>query len=338
MPGLLAAEGVSVLLHLLQHVPVAHGRLHEPDARALHGQLEAEVGHHGRDDGVGAQCGTLPHRQREHGEDLVAVDLVTGVVHGQAAVGVAVVRDAEVRAVLDDRGLELVQVGRAAAVVDVEAVRLGADRDDLGAGPGERLRRDPRGRAVRFVQDDLQPVEPVGQHREQVGDVLLEALRVRPHAPDAGARRTLPRLAVPVRVVDRLDPVLQLVGEFVAAAREELDAVVRHGVVTGREHHAEVGAERSGQVCHRGRRQHADAQDVHARAGQAGDHRRFQELPGRARVPPDHRRRLVALEGARLGQHVRRGDGEAERHLGRQIRVGDTAHAVRAEESSHLSS
>ena len=86
-------------------------------------------------------------------------------VHGEAAVGVAVVRDAEVGAVLDDGGLEQVQVGGAAAVVDVEAVGLGADGDDLGAGPGERLGRDPGGGAVRLVEDDLQPVEPVGQRR-----------------------------------------------------------------------------------------------------------------------------------------------------------------------------
>ncbi|CAM5699249.1 hypothetical protein SHIRM173S_06818 [Streptomyces hirsutus] len=46
----------------------------------------------------------------------------------------------------------------------------------------------------------------------------------------------------------------------------------------------------------------------------------------------------MPLERARLGQYVRGGHGEAQRHLGRQVRVGDTAHAVRAEESSHLSS
>ncbi|CAM5677399.1 hypothetical protein SALBM217S_09990 [Streptomyces griseoloalbus] len=38
------------------------------------------------------------------------------------------------------------------------------------------------------------------------------------------------------------------------------------------------------------------------------------------------------------GEYVRGGDGQAEGHLRREIRVGDTAHAVRAEESSHLSS
>ncbi len=84
--------------------------------------------------------------------------------------------------------------------------------------------------------------------------------------------------------------------------------------------------------------QYSDPQHVDAGARQTGDHGGLQELPGRARVPSDHGFRPVALEGARLGEHVGRRDRQTERHLGGQIRVGDTAHAVRAEESSHLSS
>ncbi len=335
MPGLLAPEGEPVLLHLLQHVPVAHGGLHQPDALALHGQLEAQVGHHGGHDRVGPQRGLLPHGEGEHGEDLVPVHLLAGVVHGEAPVGVTVVRDAEVGPVLEDGGLEQVQVGGAASVVDVEPVRLGPDRDDLGTGPPERLGRNPGGGAVRLVEDDLQPFEPVRQDAQQVLDVAVEALAVLAHPAHAGTGRPVPRGAGAVLLVDGLDPVLQLVGELVTTTGEELDAVVGHGVVARGEHHAQVGAERSGQERHRGRRQHTDPQDVHAGAGEARDHGGLQELPGRARVTPDDRRRPVSLERARLGQYVRRGHGEAQGHLRRQIRVGDTAHAVRAEESSH---
>lgn len=55
-------------------------------------------------------------------------------------------------------------------------------------------------------------------------------------------------------------------------------------------------------------------------------------MPG---VAADHGGRAMAGEGARLGEYVRRRDRETERELGRQIRVGDTAHSVRTEESSH---
>ena len=47
-------------------------------------------------------------RQREHGQDLVAVDDRAVGVDRQAPVGVAVVGDADVGAVLDDRGAQRV--------------------------------------------------------------------------------------------------------------------------------------------------------------------------------------------------------------------------------------
>ncbi len=335
MPGLLAAEREALGLHRLQDVPVADRRLDQLDALALHRQLEAEVRHHRADDGLLAELAGVPHREGQDGEDLVAVDLLARRVHGEAAVGVAVVRDAQVGAVLDDGGAQQVQVGGAAAVVDVQAVRVRADGDDLGAGPCERLGRDPGGGAVRLVQDDLEAVEPVGQDADEVGDVPVEALRVVGDPADAGAGRAVPRRTGAVLLVDRLDPVLQLVGELVAAAREELDAVVGHRVVAGGEHHADVRAERPGEVRDGGRRQHAHPQHVHPGAGQARHDGGLQELSGCPRITSDHGRRAMAREGARLGEYVRRRDRETERELGRQIGVGDTPYPVRTEESSH---
>lgn len=206
------------------------------------------------------------------------------------------------------------------------------------AGPRERLGRHPGGGAVRLVEDDLQPVQPIRQHTHEMRDVPLEPFLVRPHTPHARARRPVPRRPGAVLLVDGLDALLQLVVELVPTAGEELDAVVGHGVVTGGEHDTEVGAELGREERDRRGRQYTHPQDIDAGTGETRDHRGLQELPGRTRVPSDHGGRPVTLERARLGQYVRRGDGEAEGHLGRQIRVGDTAHAVRAEESSHLSS
>ncbi|CAM5290842.1 hypothetical protein SRIMM317S_00494 [Streptomyces rimosus subsp. rimosus] len=188
---------------------------------------------------------------------------------------------------------------------------------------------------MRAVDDDLQAVQAVGQHAHQMGDVVVEALVVVLDPADTGAGRPVPRLAGAVRPVRTLDAVLQLVGELVAAAGEELDAVVGHRVVAGGEHHAQVGAERPGQVRHGRGRQHAHPQHVHARAGQARHDRGLQELSRRPRIAPDHGHRPVPLERAGFREHMRRRDRETERQLGRQIGVGDTAHTVRAEESSH---
>ncbi len=117
------------------------------------------------------------------------------MVHGEAAVGVAVVRDAEVGPVLDDGGLQEVEVGGAAAVVDVQAVGRGADRDDLGTGLREGLGSAPGGGAVRLVEDDLQAVEAVREHAEEVGDVLVEPssyARTRPTPAPVGRSQGAP--------------------------------------------------------------------------------------------------------------------------------------------------
>ncbi len=335
--GLLAAQREAVLLHRLQHVPVADRGLDQVDALALHRQLEAQVGHHGGDGGVAAQRAGLLHGDGQDRDDLVAVDLVAGRVGGQAAVGVAVQGDPEVRRVLAHDGAQPVQVGGADTVVDVEAGGLGTQGvHDLGAGPGEGLGGDVGGRAVRAVDDDPDAVQAVGQHADEVGDVLVEALGVLADPADGGAGRTVPVLtARRVLVVVGLDGVLDAVVQLVAAAGEELDAVVRHGVVAGGQHHAEVGAERAGEVGHRRGGEHSDPQYVDAGARQARDDRGLQELARGARVTAHDRDRPMAVEGPRLAEHVRRRDRQAERQLRRQPLIGHTAHAVRTEESSH---
>ena len=97
--GLLAAEVEAAVAHFLQHVAVAHAGFAQADAGIAQGDLQAEVAHHrGHQDVVLELPGGL-EGHGEDGHDLVAVHLVAFVVHGQAAVGVAVVGDAEVGAV-----------------------------------------------------------------------------------------------------------------------------------------------------------------------------------------------------------------------------------------------
>ena len=117
----------------------------------------------------------------------------------------------------------------------LQAVGLGADDHDVGAGVLEDLRRAAAGGAVGAVQDHLQAVEAVRKGAQEVDDVAVlgvgEALDAAHVAAD-GPERLLAHLL--------LDGVLHLVGEFLAAAGEELDAVVRSRVVGGGDHHAEV--------------------------------------------------------------------------------------------------
>ena len=107
------------------------------------------------------------------------------------------------------------------------------------------------------------------------------------------------------------------------------------GLCEARDHHAEVGAERAGEVRDPGRGQHAEQQHVHAGGGEAGDHGGLEELPGDPGVAADNGHGPVALEGAALGEHVGSGNGKVQGQLSGQMTVGQAPDPVRAEKSRH---
>ena len=251
-------------------------------------------------------------------------------VHGQAAVGVAVEGEAGVGAVLDDRRAQRLEVGRAAVVVDVEAVGVGVDRDDRRAGVLQGAGTGRVGGALGAVEHDLEPHQRVGDRALEVGGVLLDRGVVGRDPADVATGGPLPRLAHAA-----LDGDLDRVVELVPAAGQELDAVVGHRVVRGREHHAEVGAEALGHVGHAGRGQHAQQQHVDACGGEPGDDRRLEELPGDARVPTHHGQGTVPLELAAVGQDMCCAHGQVQGQLRRQRGVRQAPDPVRAEESRH---
>ena len=122
------------------------------------------------------QLAALVQGDREQGEQLVAVHDRARGVDGEAPVGVAVVRQAERGAVLDDGRLQGLQVGRAAAVVDALAVAVGVDRDDVGARTPVDLGRELARRPLRAVDDDLEPAQRRAHRPQQRLGVPLAVL------------------------------------------------------------------------------------------------------------------------------------------------------------------
>ena len=141
------------------------------------------------------------------------------------AVAVAVERDAEVGLLRRaPAALERCGRGGADAVVDVEAVGLDADRDDVGAELVEHVRRDVVGGAVRAVDHDLQALEVELVREGALAELDVAAAGV----VDAGAPcRASPTALQPIGCsISRLDRRFDLVGQLEAVAGEELDAVV----------------------------------------------------------------------------------------------------------------
>ena len=112
----------SRLDHLLHHVLVADRAAHQLDAAVAQRDLEADVAHHGRDDGVGSEAPfalQLPGAHQQHG---IAVDDAALVIDEDRAVAVAVERDAHLAAALDHGAGKRFGMRGAALEIDVAAV------------------------------------------------------------------------------------------------------------------------------------------------------------------------------------------------------------------------
>ena len=118
--------------------------------------MEAEVRHRRDDDLVARQPPGDLQVARQQRDDLVAVDDGPVCVDGEHAVGVAVEREPEVEAARAHAARERVQMRRADAVVDVDAVGLGGGDLVLDAELREDERRDRGGGAVGAVDEHAQ--------------------------------------------------------------------------------------------------------------------------------------------------------------------------------------
>ena len=210
----------------------------------------------------------LPVRGADR-HDRVAVDLCAGLVDRQHAVRVAVVRDAEVDVVARrparDSGARFVEPQPTLMSMPSQSQLIAID---LGAQPAKRLGRGDRGSAVTAVHRDRQPGQIDVDRGDAVRDVALDGV------VDSGAIVPTPapvgRSQSRSRRAERLDLVLELVGQLEAVSAEELDAVVLRRVVRRRDDHATVGLELAHEQRDRGRRHDA---------GTAARRRRREQMP-----------------------------------------------------------
>ncbi len=331
MPRLLAAQVDLLAQHRLDHVAVADVGPHQPDPLRLERPLHAEVAHDRADHRVGAERPAPLHVERAHRQDLIAVDDLAALVDQDHPVGVAVDRDADVRAVLARDFGDVLRVGRAAALVDVGAVGLVPDCDHLGAELLEHGGRDLVGRPVRAVDRDAQALQGLLPWKAllQEDDVTPRGVVDSPRSAEVGAQRAS---ALQLgRAHQGLDPDLGLVRELPAVAREELDPVVLERVVRGADHRARVAAHVDGEEGEPGGRDRADLQHVDPHRAQAGCERVLEHVAGQARVLADQHARRAGTVRAEL-EHERQRASELEHDLaGHRVDVRAPANPVGAE-------
>ena len=287
MAGLLAADGIALLQHPLQHVPVAHVGALQLHAVLLHKSVQPQVGHHRGHHCLAGQLALLQHIQTAGGHDLVPVDEVAQLVHRQAPVCVAVKGDADVIAAGLDHGGQGIGVGGAALVVDVHPVGVGVDH--VGAQLGEAVKQPGGGgggRTVGAVHQDAQPTQGGVDGPLQVVDIVLRGLGGHiAHLADVPVG--LAGHIVVAEEDDVLDLLLQLVRELKALAVEDLDAVMLEGVVAGGDDDAGVRPLVHRHPGHAGGGQGAQVQHVGPGGTKARNEGALQQVAGDAGVLAD---------------------------------------------------
>ncbi len=217
-------------------------------------------------------------------------------------------------------------MGRSATFVDVEAVGLDPERDDLGPKLPQRVRRDVISGAIGTIDNDLEAVEPklLGKCRFRIVHITSAGVVNPASAADHLRLGKLGSLLKP-----GLDRALVVVAQFVAVGAEQLDAVVRKRVVRCGDHHAQISAHRARQHRYRRRRHRPQQHDVHPDAGEARDQGRFHHVARQAGVLADDD--PVAVVAAQ--EMLARGHADGERGLRRhRLAVGEPADSVGAEE------
>ena len=215
-------------------------------------------------------------------------------------------------------------------MIDVEAVRLDVDGDDLGAEFPQRRRRDLVAGAIGAIHDDSQ-----ARQRHRAGQRALGELDVAiMNAVDTlGAAETI-RIGqrhVDIVVEHRFDTPFDLVRKLVAVGAEKLDAVVEIGIVGGRDHDADVGAQRADEHGDRRSWDGAEQEHVHAGGGKARHHGILDHVTGEPGVLAEHDAvTMVAALKRQAGGHA-----DLHRHFRRHRKgVRLAANAVRSEIAS----
>ena len=313
MARLLAAERRARLEHPLEHVAVADVGHLDRDPVLAHQAVEAQVRHRRDDDPLARERVAPVALDRERRDDGVAVHGPAAPVDREAAIGVAVEREAAVRlGGLDGRG-HGAEVRRANPVVDVPAVGVGADEAGVEVHALGEPAGGGRGGPVRAVEHHQAiALHPLAVRLEQPVGVALDGVLDRLDAAAARARGRAHR---------RLDVGLGGVGQLAPVGAEELDAVVGVRVVRGRDDAAQVGAELSHQDRDAGSRDDPGRERGASAGDDAVDEGGLERRARLAGVSAQHD------PAPRAGDGGRRRPQLAGEVLG-QIDAGDPPHAV----------
>ena len=222
---------------------------------------------------------------------------------------------------------------RAAARIDVHAVRFVADDLDLGSKLAQHGRRDLVCRTVGAIdhQFDALKIQVFGQRPLDEFDVPSFGI-VDPEclADGIGSGTEVGNLIGHDQFFDsRLD----FIWKFEPVVRKKLDAVILIGIMGCRDHDAGIGPETPCEKCDRRCRQWPHQKHVDPHGADARHQRGFQHIAGHSRILSDH----DLMTPGPAHENVRSGTSQLHRSLaGHRLQISRTPDTICAEELTHV--
>ena len=324
MARLLATQAVAALAHLGIHVTVAHAAGHGAQTGKLQRLDQAKVAGNRRHHGTARESPVLVQVHAAHVQDLVAVYHATALVHGQAAIGIAVIGKAHVQALLHHMALQALHMRGAAVDVDVKAIGRGVDHAHVGAQRVEHRLGNRGSRAVGAVDADLDALQRKVRAGDERSNVAVAALHVVHRGADVVARCQR-HLALAIDIV--LDELQYVLVHLKAVAVDELNAVIAKRVVARADHDAAIEAAFHGLMRYARRGDHVQHIGVRTARDQAAHQRRLKHIARATCVLAHDDARLSTAVGTVIPAHK---TANLISVLYRQPNVGLTAKAVGA--------
>ena len=282
-----AAEFVIFGAHVFEDVTVADSGNFVRQIHLRQSLTEADVAHDGCHDGFVGQGVDFAHQLRANNHDVIAVDNFAAFVDAKAPVRVAVVSNADVRVIFEDFAPQIVQMCRAAAVVDVDAVGFVANQNQIRAETFKHGGHCFEGGTVGAIQNDFHAVEAFAGRAHDETDVIFQQILTAFDVTDFKTRRAIESFAAFDVANNLLNFVFDFVGEFVTVAAEKFNAVVLERVVRRADHNTRRRVKFSCQVSDGRRRDNARKYRVAARRTNARDKCRFEHFAADSSVAPD---------------------------------------------------
>ena len=127
---------------------IPHGCFDHLDTCGGHRSTKTKVRHDRHHNGVTGEHTSRAHVACEDGDDSIAVDEIAEMVNSNEPIGITIECEPGIGTISEHRLLQALRVSRSTAVVDIGAIRVSVDDDDIGTDRSKELASEFRGGTV----------------------------------------------------------------------------------------------------------------------------------------------------------------------------------------------